>query len=92
MKGDPQLAAIMRRLRPKAPVERVTVIDWPATAMSRHRLNEGQMVVILACGHDAVTRSQERAPCHRCHEMILNGEDYDAFRNRGGAESDGGTK
>lgn len=84
MMGDPELAAILKRAWPKPPVERIVHIDWLATATSigAGRIKAGQHVARLECGHDAVTRAHKRTGCRTCHEMILAGEDYEAFRNR----------
>lgn len=78
--GDPVLADQMRRLKVKAPVERILMTDWLATAINKENLGL-KRVVKLECGHDEVTRNITKAPCSKCHAMILNGEDYDAFRN-----------
>ena len=82
MTGDPELAALMRRLRIKAPVERIVATDILATACNLDKLDLPERLVTLACGHQTVTRNWTRAPCYECHRMILDGEDYDAFRNR----------
>lgn len=84
--GDPVLAAVMRsmRINAKAPVEKIVGTDWLASAINRPKLGPDmcKRIVDLACGHKAVTRNARTCPCSICHEMILNGEDYEAFRNR----------
>jgi hypothetical protein len=84
--GDPVLAATMRRFGVKAPVEKIAFVDWLATACNRERLKPSELMVVLECGHYQVTSRKGRAPCTACHEMILNGQDYEAFRNRDGRE------
>ncbi len=83
--GDPELAATMRRLKVRAPVEKIVDTDYLATALNRESIGPDlcKRVVILDCGHRIVTRNRRRAPCPTCHAMILNGEDYEAFRRRG---------
>jgi len=83
--GDPELAALMRRMKVKAPIEKILRTDWLATALNRKKLGEDmcKRIVDLACGHKAVTRNARTCPCSTCHGMILNGDDYEAFRNRG---------
>ncbi len=85
--GDPKLAEIMRSLKVKAPIERIVREVPHETAMSitSGSIKANQRVVVLECGHTEVTRARKRAACRQCHEMILNGEDYDAFRNHRGA-------
>lgn len=84
--GDPVLAAAMRAMsiNAKAPVEKIIRTDWLATAVNRGKLGPDhcKRIVDLACGHKAVTRNARTCPCKDCHKMILDGEDYEAFRNR----------
>jgi hypothetical protein len=82
--GDQTLAALMQKLKARAPVEEITLIDWPATALSisAGSISADKHIVILACGHTEATRATKRAACRACHAMILNGEDYDGWRNR----------
>lgn len=82
--GDPELAATMRRLKVKAPVERIVRTDFIATAHNREKLGSDmcRRIVDLECGHKEVTRNARSCRCSTCHKMILDGEDYDAFRNR----------
>jgi len=80
--GDPVLAKTMRDAGVKAPVERIIRTDWLATAVNCDKLGGNMMnrIVELKCGHREITTNSKRAKCHACHEMILNGEDYHAFR------------
>ena len=80
--GDPVLAKFMRDAGVKAPVERIISEDFLMTAFNRDRLGTDmrKRVVDLECGHKTFTKNRKRAPCEICHEMILNGEDYHAFR------------
>jgi hypothetical protein len=78
---DPELAKRMRALGVPAPMERIEHVDWLVTALN-HRTLGGKHVVRLKCGHTAITKSATLARCHECHQMILNGEDYEAFRHR----------
>jgi hypothetical protein len=82
--GDPKLAKIMRDMKVPAPVERIVRTDLFATAFNREKLGSDmcKRIVDLECGHQAVTRNAKTCKCTACHEMILNGEDYEAFRNR----------
>ena len=80
--GDPVLAKRMRALKVEAPIERIVAVDWVATACNPGMMEKGRRLVILACGHYTATKNQKEAKCHLCHEMILNGEDYEAWRNR----------
>ncbi len=82
MSGDPELAKFMREHDIKAPVERIIRIDWVLVICNRKRLKPGERIVELECGHRAVTKNRVRVACAECHEMILNGEDYEAFRFR----------
>lgn len=80
---DPELAAFMRKHCKKAPVEKIVGTDILSTSFNRDKLRAAQRVVNLACGHQAVTTySRKRVPCKLCHEMILNGGDYEAWRFR----------
>lgn len=83
MSGDPVLAAFMRANDAGPPVEKITRTDFMATAFNRDKLGSDPLnrIVDLECGHQVVTRNTKRAPCPRCHRMILEGYDYDAFRN-----------
>ena len=82
--GDPVLAKTMRDAGVKAPVERILRVDWLATAMACHLPSPNMLerVVELECGHLALTTNRKRVACETCHSMILNGEDYEAFRFR----------
>lgn len=81
--GDPNLAKTMQGLNLKAPMEAVLGTDILATATNLTKLGARRVIADLACGHQAVVRMGiKRARCKLCHEMILNGEDYDAFRNK----------
>lgn len=84
MTGDPKLAAMMQRLKPPVPVERIVETDIFLTVVNHLDL-AGRRVVLLACGHKAITANSARARCHECYRMIMKGEDYEAFRNRGRA-------
>jgi hypothetical protein len=77
--GDPKLAALMRQTNPPAPVEAIVETDILLTITNRLSL-AGRRIVRLACGHRCVTRNWKRAKCTLCHQMIMNGEDYHAFR------------
>lgn len=50
-------------------------------------LKTGKRIVILECGHYALTRSLHRAACPRCGEMIRGGYDYDGFRRLGNPDT-----
>jgi hypothetical protein len=82
--GDPQLAERMRQFKVKAPVEKIIATDLLATALNRDTLGDDlcKRIVDLACGHKAVTRNATSCQCSICHEMILNGEDYEAWRSQ----------
>lgn len=82
--GDPELAERMKLYWKKPPVERIIRTDFLATAINREKLGEDlcKRIVELDCGHRAVTRNAKTCPCLDCHKMILDGEDYEAFRNR----------
>lgn len=77
--GDPKLAALMRQTNPPAPVEAIVETDILLTITNRLSL-AGRRIVRLACGHRCATRNIRRARCTLCHQMIMNGEDYHAFR------------
>lgn len=82
----------MRTLVKRPPIEAIVTIDLPSTVLTFSEAQQvrGWKVVILACGHYAKTPARVRAQCLECYEMILNGEDYDAFRNhRDGATNEG---
>jgi hypothetical protein len=79
--GDAVLAEFMRDRKVPAPVERIVHTDWLATAINREKLGK-RRIVKLECGHDEITRNLDRCRCSTCHKMILDGEDYEAFRNR----------
>lgn len=81
-RGDDELATTMRRMKVPAPVEQIAYTDWLLTALNREKLGERRRVVVLACGHHEVTANSRSCRCAKCHAMILNGEDYEAFRNR----------
>lgn len=81
--GDPVLAETMRQAGVKAPVERIVSVDQFMTLFlhaDRSDTDLLERVVNLECGHQAVTKNRSRVKCEKCHEMILNGEDYVAFR------------
>ena len=50
-------------------------------------LKTGKRIVILECGHYALTRSLRRAACPRCGEMLRSGYDYDGFRRLGNLDA-----
>lgn len=79
MSADPALAAMMRRLNPPAPRERIVETDILLTLVNHLSLRD-KRVVTLACGHKKVTRAADYARCLECRRMILDGEDYEAFR------------
>ena len=84
--GDPKLAALMRKLNPPAPLEAIQHVEWVVTAFERSlgTLREGWIIVRLACGHTTRVRLlAKRVRCRECHRIILDGEDYDAFRHGG---------
>jgi hypothetical protein len=82
--GDPELAAFQRRFWKKPPIEKIVATDFLATSLNRDTLGPDlcKRIVDLECGHKAVTRNARTCPCKTCHKMILDGEDYEAFRNR----------
>ena len=82
--GDPELAKFQKRIWKKPPVEKIVATDWLATALNRAKLGPdyAKRIVDLACGHKVITRNLRQCGCGVCHQMILNGEDYEAFRNR----------
>jgi len=59
---------------------------WKTGIIVDAMVKHGRLVV-LTCGHFAVTKSLHRAKCKRCGEMIRAGYDYDAFRNLGATDS-----
>jgi hypothetical protein len=77
--GDPKLAAMVRAANPPVPVEEIVETDILLTLTNRLSF-AGRRIVRLACGHRCVTRNYRRARCTLCHQMMLNGEDYHAFR------------
>lgn len=80
--GDPELAAIVRRLNPPAPFERIVRTEHAATALNMHKLDIAscERVVTLACGHRAVTKAAKRVRCTQCLQLMLDGKDYQMFR------------
>ena len=82
--GDPKLAACMRKLKIRAPVETIVRIEHWLTAINRKTLGPDlrKRIVTLACGHLEITTNKTKASCSICHKMILDGKDYDLFRNR----------
>lgn len=68
--------------------ERITETDHIATAYNRKWLGEScvRRIVVLACGHRAVTRNAKSMVCPRCTEMLRRSvesgeEDYESFRH-----------
>lgn len=83
--GDPKLAAFMRDMKVRAPIERIERDDHLLTMANMDKIRIGhERFVVLACGHRKLTGALYHAACHDCHKMILKGEDYDAFRNHRG--------
>ena len=80
--GDPVLAEMIRGVHKRAPIERIVSTDWLLTFSNRNKLKDFERIADLACGHKAITKAVHRCACYECHKMILDGEDYDAFRNR----------
>ncbi len=78
--SDPELARRMIELKVKPPIERIIETDIILTALN-HKILGNQRVALLACGHRIITSNAHRAQCLKCHQMILAGEDYEAFRN-----------
>ena len=80
---DLQLAALMRRLKPKVPIEEFEHVNYLATALSYEagHIKLGWRIVKLKCGHLATTKAQNRCGCRVCHQMIMEGRDYQGFRN-----------
>lgn len=79
---DPKLAALMVKIKPPVPIEKIIQSELIVTAMNFDKgiFKIGQRVVRLACGHTTLTSARYRCGCHECHKMIMRGEDYDAFR------------
>jgi hypothetical protein len=70
--------------------ERIVETDHIATAFNRQRLggSMSRRIVVLACGHRAITRNAKDMACQRCTEMLRRSvetgeEDYESFRHRG---------
>lgn len=70
--------------------ERIVETDIIATAFNRARLGDSmsRRIVVLACGHRAITRNAKMMTCLRCTEMLRRSvetgeEDYESFRHRG---------
>jgi hypothetical protein len=57
------------------------------TGISVEAMVKHGRLVLLTCGHFAVTKSLHRSKCRRCGEMIRAGYDYDAFRNLGSGDA-----
>ena len=86
--GDPTLGELMQKAGVKAPFESIVGVDRFKTLFLHADQDASDLlerVVNLECGHQIVTKNQCRARCHECHEMIISGEDYEAFRF-GGAD------
>jgi len=49
-------------------------------AISDTRMNSGQRIVRLECGHFVLSKALDKAACCRCGEMIRSGYDYATFR------------
>jgi hypothetical protein len=83
MAGDPDLAALYDGIDVPEPRERILETDYLLTAYNRDKLGDDLMkrIVKLECGHFTITRNVKKAGCKRCHRMIVEGYDYDAFRN-----------
>lgn len=70
----------------KTPREKITGIDiWIAIHNPDFQDPLGKMVVDLACGHKALTKSRTSMVCPRCTEMLRRSladgsEDYESFR------------
>lgn len=67
--------------------ERIVETDYLATAFNRERLGKSMVrrIVVLACGHRAVTRNAGSMVCPRCTEMLRRSvetgdEDYEGYR------------
>lgn len=82
--GDPILAATMQKMGAAdlLDAEDIEMTDWLITALNRDQINvgRGERVVILACGHEVVTRNLHRVKCWKCRFLLLNGYDYEGFR------------
>ena len=75
------------------PSERIVETDLIASAFNRERLGTSmtRRIVVLACGHRAVTRNSNSMRCLRCTEMLRRSietgeEDYDSFRHGNGLD------
>jgi hypothetical protein len=67
--------------------ERIKETDYLATAFNRDRLGTSmsRRIVVLECGHRAITRNAGSMICPRCTEMLRRSietgeEDYETFR------------
>lgn len=81
--SDPTLAAMMRRLNPPAPLMRIVETDLLLTIIN-HLSLAAKRVVLLECGHRAVTSNAHAVKCKDCHSMLMNGDDLDGYlRERG---------
>lgn len=71
-----------------SPAERIVETDILATAYNREKLGPSMVrrIVVLACGHRAITRNAKTMVCPRCTEMVRRSietgeEDWDGFRH-----------
>lgn len=84
---DPDHLKMLADAWPKPPTERIVRSELLLTAINRDTGGISKDVrvrmVKLECGHTVASRNLVRAGCPHCHEMILGGGDYDAFRNLG---------
>jgi hypothetical protein len=80
MSGNPKLAALMQTLDIKPPMEKIALENWLVTCANIDKIKHGERYVHLACGHHAWTKAKKKVACMICHQMILDGKDYELFR------------
>jgi hypothetical protein len=87
--GDPELADLLRKYGPnKVDPWPIRETDMLATAFNRSILKLGERIVILKCGHRAVTKNRKSCHCSVCQAMVDRGADFDLFLRESGLHTD----
>jgi len=67
---------------PKLPSEKIVRVDHYIMAFNPEIFNKTlKRIVVLACGHNTLTKALDKAHCPRCQHMLDSGYDWDKFHN-----------
>lgn len=91
IQGDPKLAAFFAEHGFKPVKSQIVATDILATSFNQAglKIEKGERIVDLSCGHKAVTNNQRDMTCPRCAQLLVHGMDYEAWISGNGGTLDG---